>query len=458
MSTTAYCPALFLSAMASGQGKTTVTAALARHHRRQGRRVTVFKTGPDYLDPQILALASDQPVEPLDLWMAGEAFCREQLYRAAQVSDLILVEGAMGLHDGTPSSADLAIAFDIPVACVINARGMAQTVAAIGLGLARYRPEMQFHGLVANALGSERHRQLIEDSLPDDVRLLAALPREEHLALPSRHLGLVQPGEQDDPDNLSLEARLEAAANLLEGQALTELPPTVAFEPQNIDTPPPALAGKRIGIARDAAFSFIYAANVRLLEAMGAELCWFSPLADTSLPEGLDALWLPGGYPELHAAALGANHGMCQAIRHFDARGLPILAECGGMLYLQQTLTDQHGTCHPMAGVLPGHGEMRTKRGCQGMQSAPLPEGEIRGHAHHHSRSHDTLTPMAHGRRASHPAPGEAIFRRGRLNASYLHLFFPSNPEAVAALLDGTMDGSPTPGASAHAKSCSHVE
>ncbi|WP_445621756.1 cobyrinate a,c-diamide synthase [Kushneria sp. Sum13] len=431
----AYCPALFLSAMASGQGKTTMTAALARYHRRQGRRVVVFKTGPDYLDPQILALASGAPVEPLDLWMAGDAFCREQLYRAALEADLILIEGAMGLHDGTPSSADLAVAFDIPVACVINARGMAQTVAAIGLGLARYRPEMTFHGLVANALGSERHRQLIEDSLPDDVQLLAAMPREEHLALPSRHLGLVQPGEQDDPDNLSLEARLDAAADLLEGQKLTELPPAVAFKPQNIDTPPQALSGQRIGVAEDAAFSFIYAANTRLLEAMGAELCRFSPLHDATLPDNLDALWLPGGYPELHAAALGTNHGMCEAIRDLDARGLPILAECGGMLYLQQTLTDQHGTCHPMAGVLPGHGEMRTKRGCQGMQSAPLPEGEIRGHAHHHSRSHDTLTPIAHGRRASHPAPGEAIFRRGRLTASYLHLFFPSNPEAIAALL-----------------------
>ncbi|WP_457808089.1 cobyrinate a,c-diamide synthase [Kushneria sp. EE4] len=454
MSDTAYCPALFLSAMASNQGKTTITAALARYHSRQGRRVVVFKTGPDYLDPQILAQASGASVEPLDLWMAGDTFCREQLYRAAREADLILIEGAMGLYDGTPSSADLAVAFDIPVACVINARGMAQTVAAIGLGLARYRPEMRFHGLVANALGSERHRQLIEDSLPNDVQLLAAMPREARLALPSRHLGLIQPGEAEDPDSLSLDARLDAAADLLEGQALTELPPAVAFEPQAIDTPPRALADKRIGVARDAAFSFIYAANTRLLEAMGAELCWFSPLSDTSLPEALDALWLPGGYPELHAAALGANQGMCEAIRHLDARGLPILAECGGMLYLQQTLTDQDGICHPMADVLPGHGEMRTKRGCQGMQSAPLPEGEIRGHAHHHSQSHDTLEPIAYGRRASHPAPGEAIFRRGRLTASYLHLFFPSNPAAVAMLLSG--EAIPTP--SAHVERYQHAE
>lgn len=420
--------------MASGQGKTTVTAALARYHRRQGRRVAVFKTGPDYLDPQILAHAAGTPVAPLDLWMAGEAFCRDQLYRAAAEADLILIEGAMGLHDGTPSSADLAIAFDIPVACVINARGMAQTVAAIALGLKRLRPELRFHGLVANALGSERHRQLIADSLPTDVSLLAHLPRRDDITLPSRHLGLVQPGECDDPDNLGLDARLDAAADLLADTPLAELPPAVAFRDQALPTPPEALKGRRIGIARDAAFSFIYQANVSLLESMGAELHYFSPLHDPKLPEALDALWLPGGYPELYPGELSANRAMTQALADFDQRGLPILAECGGMLYLQQTLTDQAGVCHPMAGVLPGHGEMRTKRGCQGMQSAPLPEGEIRGHAHHHSRSHETLKPLAHGVRASHPAPGEAIFRRHRLTASYLHLFFPSNPAAVAAL------------------------
>ncbi|MFC0268521.1 cobyrinate a,c-diamide synthase [Kushneria aurantia] len=428
------CPALLISAMASGQGKTTVTAALARYHRRQGRRVAVFKTGPDYLDPQILAHAAGSPVAPLDLWMAGEAFCRQQLHRAAREADLILVEGAMGLFDGTPSSADLAIAFGLPVACVLNARGMAQTAAAVGLGLARFRPEMHFHGLVANALGSERHRQLIADSLPADAPLLASLPRRDELALPSRHLGLIQPGEGDDPHNRELDARLDAAAELLADTPLAELPPSVPFTAAEIAPPPPLLVGRRIGVARDAAFSFLYAANLQLLEAMGAELRYFSPLRDKHLPAGLDALWLPGGYPELYAARLAANRSMAASIAALDADGSAIVAECGGMLYLQQTLTDQQGVRHRMAEVLPGHGEMRSKRGCQGMQSAPLPEGEIRGHAHHHSRSHDTLDPIAHGVRASHPAPGEAIFRRGQLTASYLHLFFPSQPQAVAAL------------------------
>lgn len=425
---TASCPALFISAMASGQGKTTVTAALARLHRNQGRKVRVFKTGPDYLDPQILALASGAPVEQLDLWMSSPEYCRDQLFRAAQEADLILIEGAMGLLDGEPSSADLATMFGIPVVVVINARGMAQTTAAIAYGLANYRQDFQFAGIVANALGSQRHRELIEQSLPEKTPLLASFTRDETLALPERHLGLVQPEEQHD-----LAERLDRGAEQLTGSRLAELPPAVTFTGNHLEAPPRLLAGKRIAIARDRAFSFVYAANTRLLEAMGATLHYFSPLQDKALPEA-DALWLPGGYPELHAEQLAANPAMHTALQAFRAQGKPILAECGGMLYVQQTLTDLADRKHTMVGLIPGHGVMRGRGGCQGMQTAPLPEGELRGHAHHHSRSHDILPPIAHGRRQRHSAPGEAIVRLGALTATYLHLFFPSNPEAAARL------------------------
>lgn len=422
------CPALFISAMASGQGKTTVTAALARLHRNQGRKVRVFKTGPDYLDPQILALASGQPVEPLDLWMSSPEHCRDQLFRAAQEADLILIEGAMGLLDGDPSSADLAGLFGIPVAVVINARGMAQTTAAIAYGLAHFRQDFQFAGVITNALGSERHRELIKDSLPADTPLLASLMRDESLALPERHLGLVQPDEQED-----LDVRLNRCAEQLAGSPLAEFLPSVTFSGKHLEPAPLLLAGKRIAVARDRAFSFIYAANTRLLKDMGASLHYFSPLSDSALPDA-DALWLPGGYPELHAENLAANHAMHAALKDFQAQGKPILAECGGMLYVQHRLTDLEDREHAMVGLIPGHGVMRGRGGCQGMQTAPLPEGELRGHAHHHSRSHDTLPPLAHGRRQRHHAPGEAIVRAGALTATYLHLFFPSNPEATARL------------------------
>ena len=166
---------------------------------------------------------------------------------------------------------------------------------------------------------------------------------------------------------------------------------------------------------------------------MGAELVYFSPLHDAGVPECV-SLWLPGGYPELHAAKLSANHGVRAQLTAMHAAGKPILAECGGFLYCLETLVDLDGHTHDMAGLMLGEGAMRGKRGCQGMQTAPLPEGAVRAHAHHRSRSSNTPKPIAHGQRQRHPAPGEAIYREGQLTASYLHLFFPSNPEAVAAL------------------------
>ncbi|TBW50347.1 cobyrinate a,c-diamide synthase [Marinobacter halodurans] len=428
------CPAVFIAAPASGQGKTTVTAALARLLRNQGKVVRVFKTGPDYLDPQVLEQASGQPVDQLDLWMAGEEYCRQRLHVAAREADLILVEGAMGLFDGEPSSADLAARFNIPMLVVMDVKGMAQTAAALMAGLAGFRDDVRILGLVANNCGSRRHRELIEEALPESVPLLASVARNADIALPERHLGLVQAAEIRD----DLEIRFNAGAKALEAEDLVSrllaLPP-VPFEPTGVDDPEalPSLHGRVIAIARDAAFSFIYQANLDLLEAMGAELRFFSPLVDRAVPPS-DALWLPGGYPEIYGARLAENTAMQASIRAFYEAGKPILAECGGLLYCLEGLTDYDGRTHAMLGLLPGAGWMRGRRGCQGMQTADLPEGPVRGHAHHRSVAEGTPEPIAHGRRQRHPAPGEAIFRRRRLTATYLHLFFPNNPAAMARL------------------------
>ena len=435
----AHCPALFLTAPASNQGKTTITAALARYFTEQGKVVRVFKTGPDYLDPQILAQASKQPVEQLDIWMAGDEYCQKMLFDAAQEADLILVEGAMGMFDGEPSSADLAARFNIPAAIVMDVKGMAQTAAAVATGLANFRSDVKVAGLIANRCGSERHAQLIRDALPEDLPLLISLKRDDEVTLPERHLGLVQASEVGD----ELEECFTAAVRWLtetEDQTLLTLPEPVAFyapeqtvAEQDIGTP---LTGKTIVIAKDEAFSFIYDANLRVLEKLGATVTFFSPLHDQQLPQA-DALWLPGGYPELHAEKLSQNHNMLDQIQTFFATGKPILAECGGMLYSLETLTDLEANTYPMLGLLKGAGAMRGKRGCQGMQTAPLPEGDIRGHAHHRSRSENTPEPLSHGRRQRHPAPGEAIYREKGLTASYLHLFFASNFAATAALFKG---------------------
>jgi len=432
---TVSCPALFLSAPGSGDGKTTFTAALARYFKQQGKVVRIFKTGPDYLDPQILAQASGQDVEQLDMWMAGEEYCQQKLFEAAREADLILVEGAMGMFDGEPSSADLAARFNIPVAILMDVKGMAQTAAALVTGMANFRDDVKIAGLIANSCGTERHAELIRNALPDDLPLLATLPRDPAVALPERHLGLVQAEEVRD----ELEQRFNAGVAWVAGNPITELPDPVEFHSAPVPTVEPLLKGKRIAIARDVAFSFIYDANLRLLQEMGAEYQFFSPLNDSEMPEA-DALWLPGGYPELYAAQLGKNLAMQNAIRAFHDSGKPMLAECGGFLYCLETLTDLQEQQYPMLGLMRGHGAMRGKRGCQGMQTAVLPEGDVQAHAHHRSRSEGTAAPISHGRRQRHVAPGEAIYRERGLTASYLHLFFPSNPAAIAALFNGAFE------------------
>lgn len=426
------CPALFISAPASGQGKTTLTAGLARMHRRQGRRVTVFKAGPDFLDPMILARASGAPVFSLDLWMVGEPGCRRLLAEAAERSDLILIEGVMGLFDGTPSSADLAAKFGVPVVAVISAKAMAQTFGAVAFGLAHYRSDVPFFGALANHVGSARHAEMLEAALPSDLRWLGYVAPSEEIGLPSRHLGLHQADEI-----AGIETRIEKAADALSQTALADLPPPVEFQPEPSATPPALLYGMHIAIARDAAFSFIYPANVALLEALGARVSYFSPLADEPVPAEADAVYLPGGYPELHAEALATSTSTGRSIRAHVAAHKPLVAECGGMLYLLEGLTDTAGAKHPMLGIVPGHAAMQTRLAALGMQEIATPHGIMTGHTFHYSRLDTPLAPVGHTRRASSDDPGERIFRHGPIFASYIHGYWPSNPELAAALFRG---------------------
>jgi cobyrinic acid a,c-diamide synthase len=421
---------MFIAAPASGQGKTTVTAALARYHRDQGRTVRVFKMGPDFLDPMILEHACGHPVDPLHLWMVGEDECRAMLHAAAEEADLILVENSMGLFDGDPSGADLAERFGLPVLGLIDARGMAQTFGAVANGLATWRPGLEFAGVIANRVGSAGHGRMLGAALPEGLRYFGALPRNEAVGIPDRHLGLVQAEEIED-----LEQRLAAAADAVAEAEVTGLPEPVTFEPGRLPRPGRELDGVRIAIARDAAFAFLYPANLRLLAAMGAELTFFSPLAGDRLPAA-DAVWLPGGYPELHLATLAANEGLKTDLQAHHRAGRPMLAECGGFLYLLESLADAEGRGAPMVGLLPGQAQLAERVQGIGLQAAPLPEGELRGHTFHHSRAEVALEPVAHCIRArDRGSAAEAIYRDGRLTATYLHAWFPANPAAVAELL-----------------------
>jgi cobyrinic acid a,c-diamide synthase len=421
------CPALLVAAPASGQGKTSIVAGLARLHARQGRRVKVFKCGPDFIDPMIHAVASGTPCENLDLRMCGEGDAAWRLSHAAQEADLIIVEGVMGLFDGEPSAADIASRFGLPVMAVIEAAAMAGTFGAVVHGLASFRPGLPFHGALANCVGSAAHADMLRASMPAGLAWCGHLPRDEAVALPERHLGLVLADELAD-----LEARLDRIADALAATPLAALPPAVKFDNLRAPRLPIRLAGRRIAVARDAAFAFLYPANLETLAALGAELRFFSPLAGDTLPE-CDAVWLPGGYPELHAEKLAARVDLWHALSAHVAADRPLLAECGGMMTLFETLVDADGRAHRMAGLLPGTVRMQPRLAALGAQEAALPEGTLRGHTFHFSRSEAALAPLAV---ATMPGgrPGEAVFRRNRLTASYVHFYFPSNPDATARL------------------------
>lgn len=444
------CPALLISAPASGQGKTTVVAALARLLARRGLRVQVFKCGPDFIDASWHALASGQPVYQLDLWINGEADIQTRLYRAAQCNDVILVEGVMGLYDGQPSSADIARRFGLPVLPVISARAMAGTFGALAFGLQHYQDEAQgrlpWAGVLANQVGSPRHAEMLSSSLAQAQDFWGAVPYQASFTLPSRHLGLMVAGEMQDAL-----ARLDALADALEPTALGQLGVSgtsgvsgtgdwqrfaVEFSPPQPQPMPALLAGKTIAIARDAAFCFIYQANLDTLEALGAKLVFFSPVANQALPP-CDALWLPGGYPELHTAALATAQQSRNSIAAHMAAEKPVWAECGGMMQLFDSMTLKDGSSHPAWGLLPGSVAMQARFVGLGSQAWETPQGQLRGHAFHHSRTQTDLAVIGSTTRAQNSKlgeAGEAIYQAGSMRASYFHPWFASNLQATAAL------------------------
>ena len=448
----ARCPALLVAAPASGQGKTTVTAALARLHARRGLQVRVFKCGPDFLDPHWHQLASGAPVHQLDLWMTGEADCARRLHAAAQEADLILIEGVMGLFDGDPSAADLAQRFGVPVLAVVDASAMAGTFGALAFGLQHYRPGLPWAGVLANRVGSARHADMLRSGLRAPGDWLGALmrvtagtdagtARVAGALLPERHLGLVAAHELPDSRQ-----RLDAAADAL---AATPLGQMTAQDLQRwaVDFPAPAhtaavpalLAGRTVAVARDAAFCFIYAANVQCLTQMGARVVFFSPLHDAALPQ-CDAVWLPGGYPELHAAQIAANTGMQASLRAHVGAGKPLWAECGGMMALMESIALADGSTAPLWGLLPGQVTMQKRLAALGPQQLAVAGHTLRGHTFHYSTCDSSATVVARTARPGEvpvPDAGEALYQQGSIHASYFHAWFPSSPEAVAHLMGG---------------------
>ncbi len=446
--------ALVLAGTHSGCGKTSVTLGLLRALARQGVRVQPFKSGPDFIDPGLHARAAGQGSPNLDTWMQPQDALLELFARHARNADVALVEGAMGLFDGRSgadeagSGAHLAKLLGLPVVLVVDAASQARSVAALVQGFARFDPDLRLAGVILNRVASPRHEAILREALAlvPDAPVLGCLPRCDSIGLPSRHLGLVT--AQDVESSGALDALLEALADWVEQGV--DVPALLAALPrQNWPEPasePASAARARIGVARDRAFCFLYGENLRLLRRAGAELVFFSPLADASLPADLDGLYLPGGYPELSARELAANASLRGAVRAFCASGRPVWAECGGYMYLLQELVDGEGGAHPMCGALAGRAVLRKRRAALGYREArtledgPLgPAGTIlRGHEFHYSEyagGEQDSAPAAFELTASSGArtkDGQAL---GNVMGGYFHAHLSSNPQAARAFV-----------------------
>jgi cobyrinic acid a,c-diamide synthase len=429
-------PGLIVAAPRSGAGKTTLTLALLAALARRGLAVQAAKVGPDYIDPRFHEAATGRPSFNLDSWAMPPSLI-DALFRAHDArADLLVIEGAMGLFDGIPSAplrsgatADIAARLGLPVLLVIDVAGQSQSAAALVRGFAAHDPEVRIRGIVLNKLGSERHRRLVADAImPLGVPVLGAIQRDATLALPERHLGLVQAGEHGD-----LGARLDHLADIagrhldLDGIVRIAGPLQLSATRPATRLPPP---GQRIALAQDAAFSFVYPHVLDGWREAGAEIATFSPLADEAPPEFCDSCWLPGGYPELHAARLAAADRFRSGLARF-AEKRPVHGECGGYMALGMSLEDADGKTHRMAGLL-GHATSFAKRKLNlGYREARLladsPLGRagarLRGHEFHYAAltdpgSDEPLFALADGGGA---ALGGSGGRRGHVTGAFFH-------------------------------------
>jgi cobyrinic acid a,c-diamide synthase len=431
--------ALIIGAPRSGSGKTTLTLALLAALRRRGLRVRAAKSGPDYIDPAFHAAASGAPCPNLDSWAMAPAQLDCIAADVAMDADVVLIESAMGLFDGVAAApgrsgaaADLAARYRLPVLLVLDVSGQSQTAAAVARGFMLHDPAVRIAGVVLNRVGSDRHRDSIARAMAGlGLPLLGSVPRDSTIALPERHLGLVQAGEHGGLAVL-LERLADVAERTLDLDGI--LTHAASWQPKPSAArmlPPP---GQRIALACDAAFSFVYPHLLSAWRLAGAEIVPFSPLADAAPRDDCDTCWLPGGYPELHGATLANAANFRAGMRRF-AQTRPVHGECGGYMVLGSALQDAGGAMHPMLGLMDHATSFAHRRMHLGYREATLlhpcavgGEGTVvRGHEYHYASVIDpgTDAPLATLSDAAGRVLGPSGGVRGRVSGSFFHAIAP---------------------------------
>jgi cobyrinic acid a,c-diamide synthase len=450
-------PRIVVAGTSSGAGKTTVACGLIGALRARGLRVQGFKVGPDYIDPSYHALASGRPGRNLDAFLSGPDLIAPLVRHGATGADVAVIEGVMGLFDGASGQGELASTGHVakllraPVLLVVDAESMARSAAAIVHGYRSFDPEIDVAGVVFNRVGSDTHELLLREAVePLGVPVVGALRRDARVSAPERHLGLVPAGERERRTRTALEALAglaELSVDLDEVLRLARAAPPQpgeAWSPEPVGAPAP---GARIAIARGPAFSFHYEENLELLAAAGAELAPIDPLADESLPADAGALVLAGGFPEVYGAELAANEPLRRSVAAFAAAGHPVLAECGGLLYLCRELDG-----HEMCGAIPARASMTSRltlgyRQATAQAATPwIDAGErLRGHEFHYSRVEYDEGERPAWRLAARGLERTEGYAAGSLQAGYLHVHWSAHPHLALRLAHAARAAQPAP-------------
>jgi len=444
-------PAFVVAGTHSGAGKTTVTLVLLAALRRANYRVQPFKLGPDFIDPGYHRVVAGTTSINLDSWMTSLRTVRASFARHCAGSDVAVVESMGGLFDGAAgprddrSAAGLAKRLGAPVVLVVDIWGMTRSAHAVLNGFMEFDPQLEVAGFVLNRAGSHRHAGMVVESLPARLRnrCLGYVLRSDGLAIPERHLGLLT--AEENALGPKWRSALEEAGRTLDLDALSRIFCLVRHSPRSDAPPKPRREARaRIAVARDQAFCFYYPENLAMLEEAGAELSYFSPVRDEHLPADTGGIYLGGGYPESFAAELAANARMKKTIAAAAARGMPIYAECGGLMYLGRTLRTVDGVAHPMASVFPldvvmdpAHLAIRYADIRTTVATLLGPRGTTaRGHEFHQSRLTAAPRPVAFRAKASDGSPFRDGFVTRNVLASYVHLHFASNPSIAARFVE----------------------